>query len=233
LQQRPGKNSCNRFERENTNHPSPREFQVGCPVLIFLRKSGSQELINPDQVLLKALKEKGKEENPNLVELEAGNHKKVTYLKITKSDAESSSQRSRTNSEIFEAMSVQGNVESRLKEFVHHPEVKRVCIEEHALPCKLGVQASTDFRIAGAFTKSQFQMVRSIGVEMANEEQINAEMEARQVELEHKQVMLEVKIKDPTSDKHIVSKVNISIFFHVFVFVLFLVVSLFEKKKKN
>jgi len=129
-------------------------------------------------------------------------------------------------------MSVQGNVESRLKEFVHHPEVKRVCIEEHALPCKLGVQASTDFRIAGAFTKSQFQMVRSIGVEMANEEQINAEMEARQVELEHKQVMLEVKIKDPTSDKHIVSKVNISIFFHVFVFVLFLVVSLFEKKKK-
>lgn len=144
-----------------------------------------------------------KASSQGIVKLKARNNKLVSLKFLTSSNLNgSSAQASKLNGELMAVLEVQGNgnVGERIAQLLRKPAISRIAREELSIQCNLGVKATVDLSIAGKFTREQLRIIQSTGIRLANEEEIKAEEELRQIPMTTAKLLLEIKTARENED---------------------------------
>lgn len=123
----------------------------------------------------------------------------MCFLPVVQSSSSQASQITRLNEQVTLLMEAQGDRERRLEEYLTSKSVKDIAVDLLPITCNLGPQATVDFVVAGGFDKEQLRIIRSVGVRMANEDQIKEEKKMRSLPMVHKLIALEAKGKEGES----------------------------------
>jgi len=135
--------------------------------------------------------------NSGIAQVSAGNNRKVPVAILSHTTSSTKPTVSRNNGKIFDVLGAQGDLDSRLRELVHHPKVASVAVSELYVPCNLDAKATVDFKAHFSLTKTQVGAIRGLGVNLATEEEIRVEEKSRELLLEHLTVELEISKPRP------------------------------------
>lgn len=150
-------------------------------------------LIKTDRELYEELQSRKED---GIIKITSPNHREVIFQQIMQSDSSEPAQISRLNTQVHTLFDCQRDRQSRLEEFLSSRTVSQIAADLLSISCNLGPEATVDFIVAGAFDQDQISLIRSVGVKMASNEEIQKHKELRTIPMEHKDIPLDAKPKE-------------------------------------